>query len=77
MLSMVDWGGEERARVVVRASEFVLRIQKQIWEQTGVRVSDQRLVFGEVEMEGAMSLTNSPGLREGTIIQLTVIANKV
>ena len=77
VLSVVDWSGEERARMAVRGSDSVLLGQEQICEQTGVCVTNQRLVLGEVELEGSMLWGSLPHLREGSTVQLTVIGDMV
>ena len=77
VLSVVDWSGEERARIAARGSDRVSMGQEQIWEQTGVRVCAQRLVLGEVELEGSMLWSGLPGLRDGTTVQLTVVVDEV
>ena len=76
-LSVVDWGGEERGRMLVRLSDTVLVGQKQIAEQTGIPVSAQRMVFGETELDGSMLWGSFHGLRDGSTVQLTVVDNQV
>jgi hypothetical protein len=75
--SVVDWSGEERARVAVRGSDRVSLGQEQICEQTGVRVGDQRLVLGDMELYGAMFWGRFPSLRDGSTVQLTVVTDQV
>ena len=77
VLSVVDWSGEERARIAARGSDRVSMGQEQIWEQTGVRTCAQRLVLGEVELEGSMRWSSFPGLRDGSTVQLTVVVDQV
>ena len=72
-MSVVDWSGEERAKLAVRGSDSVLDGQLQIAQQTGVKTSAQRLVLGEVELKDSMTWGSIPGWRDGSTMQLTVV----
>ena len=50
---MINWGGDEVARLEVQPSDTVLTGMLQIEEQLGVSVSSQRLVCGEDALEAA------------------------
>ena len=50
-ISVVNWGGEEVARVEVLPSDTVLVGQLQIEDQIGVPPKNQRLVLGEKQLE--------------------------
>ena len=73
LLSVVDWSGEERAKLAVRGSDSVLDGQLQIKDQTGVETSAQRLVLGELELKPSMKWGSIPGWLDGTTVQLTVV----
>ena len=77
VLSVVDWSGEERARMAVRTSDQVSSGQLQIAEQTGVAVEFQRLVLGDVELEGGQTWASLNGIQDGSVVQLTVVVNEV
>lgn len=77
ILPVVDWGGEEKARVAIRIKDKVEDAKNQILEQTGFTLKSQRLVVGEVELEGEMTWDIFPDLRDGTRIQLTVVIDEV
>ena len=78
VMPVLDWGGEERARIAVRRSDSVSvsRAHEQICEQTGVAISSQRLVLGDVMLEGAM-IWSTFDIQNGTTIQLTVVVDEV
>lgn len=75
-VSVVDWGGEERAVLAVRKTETVLTGMMQIQEQTGVAISQQRLVVGETELLPSMLWEELPALPRFTTVQLTVLIDE-
>ena len=77
LLSVVDWAGEEKARMLVIRSDTVAKGQEQIREQSGVPVRSQRLVLGEVKLEGWMRWDRFPDLRDGTTVHMTVVIEEV
>ena len=52
-LSVVDWGGEEIARLEVRPSDTVLVGMRQVEDQLGVPPCRQVMVVGERKLEEA------------------------
>jgi hypothetical protein len=71
-LFVVNWGGEEVARVEVLPLDKVLVGQIQIEEQIGVPPHQQRLVHGEQQLEEAEPWSTY-GVRNWSTVQLTVI----
>ena len=71
-LSVVDWGGEEKARLQVLQSDIVLVGMRQIVEHIGVAPRDQRLVFGEQQLEENV-VWSEYGVVDWSTIQLTTI----
>ena len=71
-LSVVDWGGEEIARMEVRPSDTVLVGMLQVEEQLGVPPRSQRLVGGERQLgeEDAWSVC---GVSDWSTVQLRII----
>jgi len=71
-LSVVNWGGEEQARLLVLESDTVMFGMQQIEEQLGVPPRCQRLVVGEEQLaEGEIWLQY--GVSDWSTVQLTVI----
>ena len=70
--SIVNWGGDEVARVEVLPSDIVLLGQKQIEDQIGVPPHKQRLVHGEQQLDEG-ELWSAYGLLDWSTVQLTVI----
>jgi len=71
-LSVVDWGGEERACLQVLESDTVMVGMQQIEEQLCVPPRYQRLVVGEEQLaEGEIWLHY--GVSDWSTVQLTVI----
>jgi len=71
-LSVVDWGGEERARLLVLESDTVLVGMQQIEEQLGVAPRCQRLVVGEQQLtEG--EIWSQCGVSDWSTVQLTIL----
>ena len=71
-LSVVDWGGEKKARLQVLQSDIVLVGMRQIEEQIGVAPRNQRLVMGEQQLEENVMLSEY-GVVDWSTIQLTTI----
>ena len=71
-LSVVNWGGEEVARVEVLPSDTVLVGQLQIEDQIGVPPCKQRLVLGEEQLEET-ELWSVYGVLDWSSVQITVI----
>ena len=71
-MSIVDWGGEESARIEVRPSDKVLVGMRQIDEQLGVAPWRQRLVFGEHQLEEHETWSEI-GVSDWSMVQLTII----
>ena len=71
-LSIVNWGGDEVARVEVLPSDNVLLGQKQIEDQIGVPPHKQRLVHGEQQLEEG-GLWSAYGVLDWSTVQLTII----
>ena len=71
-LSVVDWGGEEIARMKVLPSDTVLVGMLQVEDQLGVPPRSQRLVVGERQLgeEDAWSVC---GFSDWLTVQLTII----
>jgi len=71
-LSVVDWGGEERARLLVLESDTVLVGMQQIEDQLGVAPRCQRLVVGEQQLtEG--EIWSQCGVSDWSTVQLTIL----
>jgi len=71
-LSVVDWGGEERACLQVLESDTVMVGMRQIEEQLSVAPRYQRLVVGEQQLtEGG--IWSQYGVLNWSTVQLTVI----
>ena len=73
-LSVVNWGGEEVARVEVLPSDTVLVGQLQIEEQIGVPPRSQRLVLGERLLEETECWSGVP---DWSSVQITVIKDVI
>ena len=71
-LSVVDWGGEEMARMEVRPSDTVLVGMLQVEEQLGVAPCRQRLVVGERQL-GEEDVWSVCGVLDWSTVQLTMI----
>ena len=71
-LSVVNWEGEEKARLQVFQSDIVLVGMRQIEEQIGVPPRNQRLVLGEQQLEEDMMWLEY-GAVNWSAIQLTTI----
>jgi len=72
-LSVVDWGGEEIARLEVRSSDTVLVGMRQVEEQLGVSPCKQRMVVGEHKLE-ELELWSGRGVSNWSTVQLTIIS---
>ena len=71
-LSVVDWGGEEIARMKVLPSDTVLVGMLQVEEQLGVAPCRQRLVVGERQL-GEEDVWSVCGVLDWSTVQLTII----
>ena len=71
-MSVVDWGGEESARMEVRPSDKVLVGMRQIEKQLGVPPCRQRLVFGEHQL-GEDEVWSECGVLDWSTVQLTIV----
>ena len=71
-LSVVNWGGEEVARVEVLPSDTVVVGQLQIEDQIGVPPRNQRLVHGEQQLDATESWS-AYGVLDWSSVQVTVI----
>ena len=71
-LSVVNWGGEEIARVEVIPSDTVRVGQLQIEDQIGAPPRNQRLVHGEQQLNATESWS-ACGVLDWSSVQLTVI----
>jgi len=72
-LSVVNWGGEEIARLDVRSSDTVLVGMRQVEEQLGVPPCKQRMVVGEHELKEADEWSGC-GVSDWSAVQLTIIS---
>ena len=74
-MSVVDWGGEELARMDVRASDKVLVGIQQIEEELGVPPCRQRLLFGERQLveDERWSVC---GVLDWSTVQLTIVSEE-
>ena len=75
LMSVVDWGGEETARIFVRASDKVLVGMLQIEEILAVPSYRQRLVVGERQLEED-EMWSGCGVMDGSTVQLTIICEE-
>jgi len=71
-LSVLDWGGEVLARLLVLESDTVMLGMEQIEEQMGVLPRCQRLVFGEQQLAEA-EIWSQYGVSDWSTVQLTII----
>jgi hypothetical protein len=71
-MSIVNWGGEELARIEVRPSDKVLVGMRQIDEQLGVASWRQRLVLGENQLEED-KVWSECGVSDWSTVQLTIV----
>lgn len=76
-IRVLNWAGDEVARMEVPLREAVLVGLSQIADQLGVSVSRLRLVFGEREMEGASLFSSYVGLQDWSSVQLTVLSEEI
>ena len=72
-LIVVNWSGEEVARLEVRPSDLVLVGMRQIEEQLGVPVSRQMLVCDEDLLESGQIWSSYSCVRDWSTIQLTTV----
>ena len=75
-LFVVDWEGEEKARMQVRPSDTVLVGMQQIEDQIGVHPRMQRLVCLEEQLLSKMLWSDCKSVRDGSNIQLTVVTKE-
>ena len=71
-LFVVNWAGEEKARMQVRPSDTVLVGMRQVEEQLGVAPCRQRLVVGERQL-GEEDVWSVCGVLDWSTVQLTII----
>ena len=71
-MSVVDWGGEESARMEVRPSDKVLVGMRQIEEQMNVPPCRQRLVIDEHQLKED-EVWSECGVSNWSTVQLTIV----
>jgi len=71
-LSVVDWGGDERACLLVLESDTVMVGMQQIEEQLGVSPRCQRLVVGEQQLTED-EIWSQYGVSDWSTVQLTIV----
>jgi len=74
-MSVVDWGGEESARMEVHPSDKVLVGMRQIEEQLGGPPYRQRLVVGEHQL-GEDETWSECGASDWSTVQLTIVCEE-
>ena len=72
-LIVVNWSGDEVARLEVRPSDTVIVGMRQIEEQLGVSVARQMLVCGEDELEAGQAWSTYGSVRDWSTVQLTTL----
>ena len=73
-LIVLNWSGEEIARLEVRPSDLVLTGMRQVEEQLGVPVARQMLVCYEDLLEAGQVWSSYSSVRDWSTIQLTTVA---
>ena len=72
-LIVLNWSGEEIARLEVRPSDLVLTGMRQVEEQLGVPVARQMLVCNEDLLESGRAWSSYTCVRDWSTIQLTTM----